>query len=177
MLGRILLAIGFFLSFLTNGLILSIVGGFFAIYTYVISIVLRGVGWISLRRSFRLNLATGLAVLILGLLLVTVGLEEAATMITLWVIYTFFEAASYLGMTEYSKVFYAASVNVLSAVMGIYLLLVERGALPQVDYSAGGLTIPPPIMFILVVNMISALAAMAASLTIKKEVQKTTPPP
>jgi hypothetical protein len=141
--GRALGFIGFILSGITNILVIGMITAYYALFTYPISILFRGMGWIVISRAMRrkLYLLTGLAVLILGFIFfVNVGgFGEAFSKrfvtgskiifpIIVWTIYSLTEFVSYNRLRGYSKMFNVSHISILgiAIILGAALIFVEE---------------------------------------------------
>ncbi len=163
---KILLAIGFLLSIVTNGSLLLIFTAFYALYTYLASIVFRALGWIASSSISRFNILTGVAVLIFGGGILAGGMGDITTLIFLWSVYTVVEAVTYFRLKDYSKLYLIAMVSLISVAMALYLVIVENIAMAG-DYD----DVLPNFQLIFVVNMVSALFAALGTLLAKKPIE------
>jgi len=168
-LGKILLSLGFIISFLTNLLIATYIFALLALYTYGATVSLRGLGWLLLRRFTKVNILTGIVVLILGWAFLLLGLSTGRAILTLWVLYSLVEAYSYIKMSRVEKLYRYAAISIVSIFIGLMIIIGEMGWLSglPVDLDNGD-TYPIPIYIMLFINMASAIIASIASINIDK---------
>lgn len=128
---RVLGGLGFILSGLTNILVFLLVTAYLAVFTYPLSILLRGLGWISLSRRVGSGFygLVGMAVIILGgaffltLLgggdLTSLTGESLMVPVTIWAVYSFLEWVSYLRLRIFTRMFLPA----MASIVGIVLIM------------------------------------------------------
>ncbi len=164
---KILLALGFVLSIFTNLFLFMIVTALYALYTYIVSILLRGIGWIASSKISRSNILTGLAVLILGIINVFGGLGNLTVFVVLWSVYTLLEALTYYRLRSLSKLFPIAMINILSVVIALNAVFSQEFGFGLSEAE----DVLPQFQIVFVINMVSALVALIAVLVSKKMVE------
>ena len=152
-------AVGFLFSAATNTLILGMITAIYALFTYPISILLRGVAWIKLFRESgdKYYMATGIATLILGMLVFTMflpssdtlgiwgdrdGLETLAIPIFIWTIYSLFELRAYYRLRIYTRMFTIAQVSIV----GIIIVLMIVFGMPDTRAETLVYGVPPLLL-------------------------------
>jgi len=172
--GNAVLGIGYFFSVLT---ILTFLGGstaVFAFFTYPISIVLRGVGWIRLGINIKKYLITGIAIIVLAPLYYmgflfnepvskTLGLKIGqllAILLAIWLIYSIFEAVGYFMLgRDNNKRFYGALISIIGLLVVFYNL--------PVIWSGKGLEtlilLYPALPFLLLSSIFAAIGSFKMS--------------
>ncbi len=167
---RILLSLGFIFSFFTDVSMVTLILP--ALYTYPISIFLRGFGWIILgRRINRFYYTTGISVLIFGALLYLsvvyppVRDSQLGKIFPLfWIIYSIFELLSYISLGRLSKLFYAACISALGISIVAYMMITQT----TLGYSLSEHPASSPAILALFTTLsISSLAAAISSLKLK----------
>ena len=131
-LGAVILAVGFTLSLITNILAMVPFLLAFAAYTYVVGVLIRGVGWIVLGANIKRTLAViGVSVLVFspifmaGLMLhedvaklLGIGRGTAIGLaLTSWAAYSILEASGYISLRRRSKAFYVSMVRYTSYIL------------------------------------------------------------
>ncbi len=139
-LSKSMIGIGYIFSFLTLFFLISIFLIFLSPLTYIVSIILRSVGWIlfartSGRKSYALvgilDLVFGFLFFLflfnVGKLKLSLGLSESMAVIlvfSFWVIYSLGEWFAYLSLArEGYKKFYGSMISILGIIYIIYSLV------------------------------------------------------
>ncbi len=159
---RILLTIGFIFSFFTDVSMVTLILP--ALFTYPISILLRGFGWLILGRGINgFYYLTGISVLMLGALLyLSVVYEplrdsQLGRMFPLfWIIYSVFELLSYISLRRLNSSFYAACISILGIAIVVYMTISQTiPGFSSAEYSA----LSPAILALFATLSLSSLAA------------------
>jgi hypothetical protein len=167
---RALLAIGFIFSFLTDVSMVTLILP--ALFTYPVSILLRGFGWIFIgRRIGGFYYLTGFLVLVFGALLyLSIVYEpirdsQLSRMFPLyWIIYSVFELLSYISLGRLSSLFYAACISILGIAMVAYMMISQTmPGYSQSEHPASS----PAILALFATLSISSLAASISSLKLR----------
>lgn len=167
---RILLSLGFIFSFFTDISMVTMILP--ALFTYPISIFLRGFGWIILgRRISGFYYITGIFVLIFGALLYLsvvyqpVRDSQLGRMFPLfWIIYSVFELLSYISLGRLSGLFYIACISILGIAIVAYMMISQTmPGYSQSEHPASS----PSILALFATLSISSLAAAISSLKLR----------
>ena len=161
---RVLLIIGFILSILTNIFLLLIYTVLLSLYIYPVSILFRGLGWLSSGVYIRVNILSGLAVLILGfsLFIGLVGehINSISLIIYLWSIYTVLEACSYYRLSKYAPVFKVGMISLLGVVYSILIINIFPGLWEGVSNDSDIVIYFIPVYILNIISCISVLTGI-----------------
>ncbi len=167
---------------MTLVLLATVVGVFIAIFTFIISIILRGIGWISLSKDVDKGffIVTGTATVVLGFIffisllnleaIKNMGIPEGIALLLVfsnWVIYSLIEWIAYLSIARSGKsIFYGSLISIV----GIALLLITLLSGITVEYGLEAiLALSLAYYIILIPLIISSLIATIGFLTLNVE--------
>ncbi len=128
---KAILILGFIASIFTNIFLLLVFTAIIALYTYPVSITLRGIGWLSSFGLSKLNILTGLAVLVMGFSifigLIGEDISDVSMVVYLWSIYSLVEAYTYYKLRTYSPMFKMGLISIPSIVYANIIVLLYSG--------------------------------------------------
>ena len=174
-----MLGLGFVLSFITLVLLATIYGAFLAFFTYIVSILLRGIGWISLSKAVnkRFFVGVGFSVIVCGLLFIesliridiimlATGLPENIIILgifSFWIIYSIIEWFGYLVIAKTWKSLFCGS---MVSLIGISVLLITLLCGITIQYGINMVIICPLRYYIILLPLIvSSLISAIGFLT------------
>ncbi|MEM1610813.1 MAG: hypothetical protein QXQ57_04105 [Sulfolobales archaeon] len=164
---RVLLTMGFIFSFLTDVSMATLI--YPALFTYPISVLLRGFGWIFLgRRVSGFYYLTGFLVLIFGALLYLSVVYQPFRDSQLgkvfplyWIIYSVFELLSYISLGRLSTSFYAACISILGIAIVSYMMISQT--IPGYSTKEHPASSPAILALFATLSISSLMAAISSS--------------
>jgi len=169
-----ILGLGFIFSAITIALLFGVTTSVFAFLTYPISVILRIIGWIKLRQYKTLYLIIGVMIIILspiyylGFLMMETWVNLLGIafgpllgmLISVWIIYSIFEAIGYFSLgKESTRLFYGALISLV----GILIVVIH---IPTILVSKSInilLKLYPALPFLLISSIIAAISSFKIS--------------